>query len=289
MEITGSMENRVHTTRKKPYSLYSCAVPDYFNSVPMHWHGEFELNFIREGSAEFICGDERFISREGDIIITCPNVLHSIYPCKGVRQIYDTLVFGRELLGGSGTDRYTEECIDPLVSGSMKIPVRITKEHHYYAELEITAENIFSCARGNTPQLDMLLRSEIIRLFWILLTEAEAVYRPEKPEQGIRPALQYIAEHYKERITVKQLAASVHLSESYFMSRFARHVGLSTCEYISHFRIHKACETLIDTNGNILETALDCGFRNISNFNRQFRRIVGCSPSEYRKKYSSAK
>lgn len=237
-----SKENRVHSSGEKPYSYYECSIPDGFACVPMHWHSEFELNYIREGSAEFICGEEKFNSSKGDIVITQPNILHSIYPRENTRQVYDTLVFSSELFGGSEQDRYFAECIRPLINGSMRLPVRITPGHHYYAELSLSAENIFSCARGDSPQLDMLLRSEIMRFFWLLETEAKAA--AVHTDSVIRPALEYISEHYSECITISRLAAAVHLSESYFMNRFKEYVGLSAIEYISHFRIEKACKEL---------------------------------------------
>ncbi len=282
MNKISSKENRIHSSWTKPYSYYECSIPDGFACVPMHWHGEFELSYIREGSAEFICGEEKFNSSKGDIVITQPNILHSIYPHENTRQVYDTLVFSSELFGGSEQDRYFSECIRPLINGSMQLPVRITSGHHYYAELSLLAENIFSCARGDSPQLDMLLRSEIMRFFWLLETEAKAA--TVHTDSVIRPALEYIAEHYSECITISRLAAAVHLSESYFMNRFKEYVGLSAIEYISHFRIEKACKELAGSKKSVMEIAFECGFSNLSNFNRQFRRIAGCSPTEYRKR-----
>lgn len=277
-----SKEKRIHSSDVKPFSYYKCVIPDHFYCVPMHWHSEFEISFIREGAAEFICGDEKFTSAKGDIIITQPNVLHSIYPCTDISQVYDTLVFSSEIFGSSESDRFIKECIKPLIDSSMRIATHITAEHHYYSELAVTAENIFSCAKGDSPQLDMLMRSELIKLFWLLETEAQVNERLEDYDSVIRTALEYIAEHFGENITIAKLAASVHLSESYFMEKFRKQVGLSAIEYISHFRIDKACKMLIGTKKSVLETAFDCGFRNISNFNRQFRRITGCSPTEYR-------
>lgn len=284
MNDISSKEKRIHSSEVKPFSCYKCVIPDHFNCVPMHWHSEFEINFIREGSAEFICGEEKFTSAKGDIIITQPNVLHSIYPCANTRQVYDTLVFSPGIFGGADSDRYICECIRPLINGSMKLMTHITPKHHYYTELAMAAENIFSCAKGDTPQLDMLMRSEIIKLFWLLESEADTDPRACSQSSIIRPALEYIAAHFSENITVSQLAASVHLSESYFMSLFRKHVGLSAIEYISHFRIDKACRALIGSKKSILEIAFDCGYSNISNFNRQFRKIAGCSPTEYRKR-----
>lgn len=148
MHNRNSRENRIHSSEIKPFSYYQCSIPDEFHDVPMHWHSEFEINFIREGAAEFICGEEKFISAAGDIIVTQPNVMHSIYPCVGVRQVYDTLVFSPEVFGGSDSDRFINECIKPLVNGSMRVQMHLTASHPYYLELEKIIENIFACAKG---------------------------------------------------------------------------------------------------------------------------------------------
>jgi AraC-like DNA-binding protein len=251
----------------------------------MHWHSEFELNYILDGSARFICGDEKFISGKGDIIIIQPDILHSISTNDNNRQIYDTLVFSAGIFGNSTSDRCMNECIKPLINGRMRVQTHITPENHYYSELRLITENIFSCAKGNTPQLDMLMRSEIIRLFYLLETEARTCCKYSESDGIIRPALEYIAENFSEHITIKQLADTVHLSESYFMNQFRKYVGFTTAEYISHFRINHACRLLNDTDKNISEIAFECGFRNLSNFNRQFLRITGTSPVKYRKKF----
>lgn len=277
-------ENRIHSSQIKPYSYYQCIIPDQFAYAPMHWHSEFEINFVRTGSAEFTCGEQKFRSADGDIIVIPPNVMHSVYPCPKMHQIYDTLVFSPELFGSSESDRCIQECVKPLTTGSMQIQMHITPKHHYYTVMESIVETVFACAKEDTPQLDMLLRGELFRFFWLLETEAEMVPNFQEAGEMIRPALEYIKEHFQENITIQQLAAVVHLSESYFMNQFQRHVGFTAIEYISHFRINQACRLLGDTRKSVLEVAFDCGFRNISNFNRQFRKVTGCSPTEYRKR-----
>ena len=286
MNDRDSRENRIHGSEIKPFGYYACEIPNHFHCVPMHWHREFELNFVREGSASFICGEEKFHSTAGDIIIIQPNVMHSIYPRESIHQVYDTLVFRYEIFGGFDSDRSIAACIKPLITGKMHIPTHITTDHPYYAELEMMMNNIFSCAKGDTPQLDLLMRSELLRLFWLLETEATVEHDFYELGEAIRPALEYIAEHFQEPITVKQLADSVHLSESYFMHQFQKQVGFRAVEYLSHYRINQACKELLSTKKSVLEIAFDCGFRNLSNFNRQFRKITGNAPTEYRKKFA---
>ena len=67
--------------------LLSMYHPDQFAYAPMHWHSEFEINFVRTGSAEFTCGEQKFRSADGDIIVIPPNVMHSVYPCPEMHQI----------------------------------------------------------------------------------------------------------------------------------------------------------------------------------------------------------
>jgi AraC-like DNA-binding protein len=287
MNSMRSKENRVHSSNTKPFSYYMCVIPEHFSCVPMHWHSEFEINYVLEGSAEFTCEDKKFVSHKGDIIVIQPNVMHSIYPYGNSTQVYDTLVFSADVFGTSETDRYINECIKPLINGSIRVTTHITPQHHYYCSLRTTVENIFSCAKGDSPQLDMLMRSETIRLFWLLETESQSFPIVYESNETIRVALEYISQNFNEKITIKQLADTVHLSQSYFMNQFQKFVGVSTGEYISQFRINQACRMLIDTSKNISEIAFDCGFYNLSNFNRQFHKVTGCSPTQYKKKLKS--
>ena len=278
-------EKKKHSSGLVPYSYYKCLIPDYFAGVPLHWHSEFEINLIISGSSDFICGDTRFTAREGDIIMIPPNMLHAIHTVGGKKQRYDTIVFSPEMLGLSG-DRCTFECITPLITGKAVITPRITKEHIYYSELEISVRNIFSCAIGNTPGLDMLIKSELLRLIWLLHESGDISVSYEKSKSRseiIRPAIEYMNENLCENITVETLAEAVHMSKSYFMKRFHEAAGASAIEYLTRLRIKKACSILSETDMTCARTAYECGFRNLSNFNRQFKKSVGVTPVEYRK------
>ncbi|MCM1061753.1 MAG: helix-turn-helix domain-containing protein [Eubacterium sp.] len=279
-------EKKQHSSKLVPFSYYISLIPDYFASVPLHWHSELEINYIISGCAEFICGDNRFLSSEGDIIIIPSNMLHAIYPHENSRQLYDTVVFSAEMLGASENDRCSAECIKPLVNGMCKINTHITKEHIYYAELKTTAQNILSCAKGNTPQLDMLMKSELLRLFWLLEESGDisaACENTLNKSKIARSAIEYMNENFSESITVDRLAEIAHVSKSYFMLRFKEAAGVGAIEYLSQIRINKVCELLAQTDKAAAEIAFECGFRNLSNFNRQFKSIMGCTPKEYRK------
>lgn len=281
-----SEEKRKHSTQIVPFSYYECLIPDYFASVPLHWHAEFEINYIHNGCSEFICGDEKFVAKAGDVILLPPNTLHAIYPYQNNTQSYDTLVFHPAMLGLEENDRCAAEYIRPIVNGSLGLRMHIGKEAARYEVIKGLVEEIFFCAKENSAQADMLLKSDLLRLFWVL-EQTGAVYRIREEDANrselIRPALEFINENFCESITVEKLAEITHLSKSYFMDRFKQAAGVGAVEYLIQLRIKKACELLVNTEQTTAEIAFECGFRNLSNYNRQFKRIVGCTPNEYRK------
>lgn len=285
-------EKRRHSTPLIPYSHYQCHLPDAFMNVPMHWHSEFELGYILQGKGEFICQDKRFLAEKGDILLLPPNMLHAAYPCEESSLIYHALVFHPYLLGANSNDRCTTECIRPVINGNIEIHIPIGPDFKDYPRLKSSVEEIFSCAFQNNPSPDLLLKSELLRLFWLLLKDSTFIRRKSQGlshSEMIRPALFYMMENFRENITVEELADLVHLSKSYFMGCFKKAVGVGAMEHLAQLRINAACEALSATDTPVADIAFACGYSNLSNFNRQFKKLAGCSPREYRHNSSSLK
>lgn len=286
MEKLSLQEKIQHSSGKKPFSYYKCRIPDYFPNVPLHWHKEIEINYVISGTAEFVCGDDKFITSEGDIVLVMSDMVHSVYPHNNSEQFYDTIVFSPDMIGASVNDRSSNEYVKPFSEGMAYVKPLITRKHVYYEELKTTVENIFSCAKGNTSSLDILLKSELMKFFWILLENHDIDKKEcaEGKNEFLKTIIEYMNKNYDENITISDLACEVCMSKSYFMQKFRDSAGMGAIEYLSQLRVRKACEILRDSDISSGDTAFMCGFRNISNFNRQFRKIVGMTPKEYRRK-----
>lgn len=201
--------------------------------------------------------------------------------------VYDALVFSPLMLGAGSGDRCTNECIRPIVKGNIRTNVCIGRNSAVYGEAEALAERIFSCVRGNCARSDLLLKSELLRLIWLLEESGEILFEKNgagSETEAIRPALEYMAQNFREDITVEQLAQLLHLSKSHFMRCFRKAVGIGAIEHLTQLRIRAACEALSDSTEQIADIAFACGYSNLSNFNRQFLKKVGCTPKEYRKR-----
>lgn len=280
-------EKRQHSTTYLPYSCYECRIPYDFANVPMHWHGEFEINYILQGQGEFICENERFHAKKKDVLIILPNMLHAAYPVPDGDLIYQAFVFHPAMLGAGMGDRCEAMSIHPLLDGKIRITAVVPGEAEKGKEIRKAVEQIVSCTAGDVPHGDLLMKSELMRLFWLLMTDGDSDSREREGVDycgAVRPALEFMAKNFRKNITVAELADITHLSKSYFMSCFKKLAGISAMGYLMQLRVNAACEALSDTGKRVSEIAFDCGYDNLSNFNRQFKKVTGYSPNEYRKR-----
>ena len=113
---------------------------------------------------------------------------------------------------------------------------------------------------------------------------AESSPKTKKETHWLAAAMKrYADEQYTDSITISELSATYRKNEKYLGRLFKREIGLSFGEYVLTKRLKKAEKLLKTTNEKIIEIALECGFDNISYFNRVFKKKNGVSPSEYRR------
>lgn len=289
MPRTSKKESAQHTSLFSPIRYYPSALPDLNPFFPPHWHNEFELNFIHSGTAVFFCNGVQYTPEDGDIFIFQPNQTHGMSTWGNKKIYYDTLLFSSKVFG-SLSERGNHSVISPLVSGEAVVQLPINRNSAGYDVIRKTVESIFEASKLDDEPSDILAKSELLRLFYYLHAYGHIVYSQNKTptdETRIRPVLAYIDQHYAEDLSLDTLARLIPLSKSYLMSCFKRITGTSIVTYITQIRIRNACEMLLSTNKQVLQIAMECGFDNLSNFNRQFKKHTGCSPSKYRKTYSS--
>jgi AraC-like DNA-binding protein len=144
------------------------------------------------------------------------------------------------------------------------------------------------------PQLDSFGQlMALLEVFRILAqsTETEAIEaRPVVTRDNVREqermnrVHRFVEAHYRERPDTHAAAAHVNLSTSAFCRYFRRTTGLTYTDFINKYRIDQARKLLL-MDRNVTETCFDCGFENLSHFNRTFRRFAGENPSSFRKKH----
>lgn len=90
-------------------------------------------------------------------------------------------------------------------------------------------------------------------------------------------------ENYREKIYISDLAGRVNLNEQYFCRLFKKAIGCSPIEYLNEYRVRQARQLLEKTDLQVMEVCLECGYNNLGNFLREFRKYTGTTPLQYRK------
>ena len=295
-EISDFKERAEHGDVLMPIRRYRCIVPNTYQDLSLHWHEEAEIGWIQEGEIDYDINFESFRVRKGDLLLIAPHILHAAHAVPGKRMVSESLVFHLDMLGYQTPDACTIRCISPLQNGKYRFVPVVHSGQPGYGELVACMEELLGCMqpredavpKAEEPAEELYRKELLFRLFRLLyrygyVVKNEGGREDFAAEEKMKQVLTFIRSHYAEALTVGQLAGLCHFSETYFMSFFKRFAGMTCVEYINHYRLSQAARTLVQTDRPVTEAALENGFRNISYFNRQFRRQYGTTPREYRK------
>jgi AraC-like DNA-binding protein/ligand-binding sensor protein len=150
-------------------------------------------------------------------------------------------------------------------------------------DLKRLEEYYFSLRVLSPEQYHSLLR--LLSVFAEHLAACANRFRMErKPARSgpIVKAKRLVQERFQERVSLKEVAAAVNVSATYFSRLFRQATGMTFVDFVARYRIEKAKNLLQDPHWRISEVAFEVGFQSLSQFNRSFRRIEGQSPKQYR-------
>lgn len=294
-DIQLNQEESGHGDKMLPLATYHCIIPTaQLPNVPPHWHAEFEISLITDGSANYKFGAEDYITHTNDIIIIAPNTLHSIVPFDGNTQTSDTVVFHLDLVGLSTPDCCTIKYLQPLLSGEYNIINHISTEFMGYDSIRECFDNLYLIITQKPLYYEIELKENLMKLFRLLyvnhlIVPSGKINSHISKNKLIADILHYIDENYRNDLSIHSIATKFCLSDVHFMNYFHQASGTTCNKYITETRLRQAGHLLLETGLTISEICFECGFRNISNFNRRFLEYYSVTPSEYRKRFKGSK
>lgn len=156
------------------------------------------------------------------------------------------------------------------------------------SEIIEISEKIVTLITDYDPQKNIEIFSDILR---ILLISASLYRKPTVPAHSddvtptyILHAVTYIANHYSEKISVKDIAKELGCSSTYLSKLFQKYVGISVYNYVIEYRIHMAAN-LLKSDYSVTDVCYLTGFNDCSNFIEKFKQIIGTTPLKYKKLY----
>lgn len=258
-------------------------------TYPIHNHEVYELNFVEHApGVRRIVGDSNEVIGEYDLVlITSPDLEHvweqNTCNSPDIREI--TIQFDVNFSENSFMGRTPFTSLRNMLQEARKglcFPMdAIMKVYQQLDTLSSVKDGFYAFMQFMTILYE-LSRCDGART---LATSSYAKVEVASDSRRVLKVKNYINQNYKNEIRLNDVASLAGMSPSAFSRFFKLHTGRNLSDYIIDLRLGYASRMLVDSTHSIAEIGYGCGFNNLSNFNRIFKKKKGCSPSEFRENY----
>lgn len=286
-------------TQKLLLSGYPVELTTIDNTMPdaaivhWHWHDEVEFQYIQKGQAYITCDEDNISVSEGDIVFINQSVRHFITPMGTDGFIFSSVIVNPSFILGFGQLELESKYINPIIANRTFNHLKITSGQSLYQQFLQPLKQLIALNKDYPSGYELLSKACILQLWKLiydqlpLQTSASSKISARTANQDAQRAKQamiYIQEHFMESVTLDEIADSILVSKSECCRCFKRATGLSPIEYLMKYRITEAAKSMHrKTHESISEIAGSVGFNNISYFNKTFKKIMNCTPTEYRR------
>lgn len=273
-----------------------------FRSIyPQHWsgykeifdhhHPDIEISGIVSGRGTYYCEGVEYSFQAGDVFLHCVNDQHCFHKIDPAQQLIMVVFrFDQRMIWSQGRD-WTENEYMQLFMENSGIGHHILHTAKEAQTICTLLQESFDECMNQEHAYEMIVKAKLltilanlVRYFYNDLPKITLKVNP-KHKLAVEKSMEYITRNLDLDITLDSLAEAAHMSRSYYSTIFKKLNGVSVWDYITNQRIDKAEQMLETTDIPVIEISENCGFNNISNFNRAFRKITGGTPRDYRKSF----
>ena len=258
-------------------------------TYPIHHHNILELNFVEHGAGvRRVVGDSSEVIGDLDLVLITSSELEHVweqYQCTSEDIHEVTLQFDLNFSDSSIFATNPFRSIKFMLDNASK---GLAFPEDAIRKVRPRIISISSITDGWQASMELLQILHELSECPDARTLASSAYAQVVVESDSRRVLKvkdYINKNYMDEIRLATLSDLVGMTPTSFSRFFHQHTGKSLSEYIIDIRLGYATRELVDTTTSIKEISFCCGFNNLSNFNRIFRKRKGCSPSEFREIY----
>ncbi len=265
---------------------------DSLEKCTWHYHNNYEISFITEGSGKRIVGDSIEEFQPGDLVFIGHNLPHvwiadkeeSTLSRRSLEMVF--LQFGSEVLTPQMLElpefRYVKRALAMSDSGIQIVGQTLNEVSELMLQLPYLKSfermlhflNLMNIIGRSSTNIELASREYIKKRF-------------NNVNKRIADIHEYLMKNYREEVDLKNLAGLVNMAEGSLCRFFKMKMGITLFDHLNQIRTDFACKLLMDPDLSILRICLDSGFNNCSNFNKQFKKRTGVTPSEYRKRFQS--
>ena len=262
-------------------------------TYPLHQHKEYELNFIeRAAGVHRIVGDSVEEIGEYDLVLIASENLEHVWEqgsctSKNIREItiqFSASLFDRELLS-KNQFASIRKMLEKARHGIAFPMATVMKVYSVIDKLAVENERFVQFLKS----LYLLYELSISEDYRVLASSSFAKAGRTDESRRVQKVKEYINAHYAEPLRLSDIAEIVGMSPVAFSRFFRQRTGRTLSDYIVDIRLGFAARMLVDSNMNISEICYECGFNNLSNFNRTFKAKRHYTPRDFRAMFKKNK
>lgn len=268
-------------TNQMLFTIFDSCKPRKSNVYRIHRHVELELGYIVDGEGLYCLEDEQYEVHKGDMLLIRTNEQHCVPTIYSTALTSFNIHIESYFLWNNCADFLDNRFLHTLFN--VELPI----QHHFRGK-SMLFEHLRELVKDPLKNR-FQIRYALLEILLSIMQDIKLVENmPEKNMVSprfldIQKAICYIHDHLTIEITLEDIAHAANMSRASLSSNFKMVTGVAPYNYLLIHRVDYALRLLRDTNKTIMEISECSGFNNLANFNRVFKKIIGMTPSEYRK------
>ena len=258
---------------------------EYIFYDKFHQHEEIQLSYIAEGEGTLIVGDTINSYTKGDILVLGSNLPHVFKSEKSnTKSLMLSLFFTKDSFGKDFFDLEELQTLKLFFKNAIN-GFKVTSSELVHRFLTLKRQNKFERFITLLELLEVLQNTKQQPL-------STFIYEKQYSEiegKRMRTIMEYTMNNFQNNISLETIASIANMTKNAFCKYFKKRTNKTYVQFLTELRIEKACKLLLNYNdSSINEIAEFIGFNNLSNFNRQFKKLKYTTPINYRN-YTTSK
>jgi AraC-like DNA-binding protein len=277
---------QIPKAEKESYRVQIDKVPYFYDLF--HYHQELQITLIQKGYGTCIIGDYISSFKPGDLFVIGQNLPHvfssdkSFYEQEEKECLSTTIFLSPQFIKSDFFELEELSDLNRFIENTKRGIRFSTKNKTKLVELFHSIES-GKASRGILNVLELCaMLNEDKKASYLSHIDYKSISK-ESDGQILNAVFQFTLSNFKDDITLHSVAKMANRSPAAFCRFFKKRTRKTYISFLNEVRIQEACSLLLKPDLNISEICFQTGFNNISNFNRQFKKITGFTPKGYRK------
>lgn len=273
-----------HRTVHLPFACYETPLnQNVHRFIPLHWHEELQFVRLLKGEAIFKISGEGVLVKEGEGLFINSSCLHSVEESKQSNCVYVCLNVSPHFMLTS--ELYTTY-VYPYIRATNLPYLRLEVQQLWSKNILEAVTNIQNLVRQKPSYFEIEITTQLVAIWKNLIANGFNLERDQleiQKDQRMKHMLNWIHQHYTDKVLLANIAKAGQLSRSECCRYFKSILKTTPLKYVTHYRIQRSLVLFKQTDAQVTEIAYQVGFNSTSYFIDSFKKVMKMTPLTYKK------